>query len=164
VQGDSHVVVEQVESRHEIRRILPLGQPVPLLTGATARAMLASLPEDQVADVLARTRAAAISARLSEARDPGDGAASTAARDLGPTAADLAAIQRRGYSLSAGERLQGGTAISAPVFDREGQLVAALSVSGPRFRFTLARANRCGLPLKAAAADLSHALGHRMAS
>src|SRR5581483_2034940 len=52
IQGDSHVVVEQVESPHEIRRILPIGQPVRLLTGATARAILAFLPPSEAAAIL----------------------------------------------------------------------------------------------------------------
>ncbi|HEX6513119.1 MAG TPA: IclR family transcriptional regulator [Chloroflexota bacterium] len=138
VEGDSHVVIEQVESEHEIRRILPLGQPVPLLTGATARAILAFLPADEARAIVTRTRSAG---------------------SVGPSDAELAETRARGSSLSAGERLAGTTAMSAPVFDREGRLAAALSLSGPRFRFNLARAARCGPALLSAARRLSLALG-----
>jgi DNA-binding IclR family transcriptional regulator len=138
IQNDSHVVVEQVESEHEIRRILPIGQPVPLRTGATARAILAFLPEHEAAAILARTRR------------PGE---------PGPPAGELRRVRERGYSLSPGERIAGGTAMSAPVFDASGRLCAALSVSGPRFRFSLARAARSGPALAAAARRLSLALG-----
>src|SRR5579883_342662 len=141
VEGDSHVVVEQVESEHEIRRINPIGQPVPLAAGATARAILAFLSPEQAAASLART---------------GHGG--------GPSERELADIRERGYSLSPGERLAGGTAMSAPVFDRSGRLCAALSVSGPRFRFTTARATRCAPLLTGAARRLSMALGYRASS
>ncbi len=133
LEADSHIVIEQVESEHEIRRINPIGQPVPLVAGATARAMLAFLPPEE---------AAAIRDRLS----------------AGPSAEDLRETRERGYSLSPGERLAGGTAMSAPVFDREGRLCAALSVSGPRFRLTAARAGRFGPLLVAAAQRLTTAL------
>ncbi len=136
VEGNSHVVVEQVESEHEIRRINPIGQPVPLLTGATARAILAFLPAEQAAVILAPAR--------TEER---------------PSEDELADIRARGYSLSPGERLAGGTAMSAPIVDHDGHVCAALSVSGPRFRFTLARAARFGPALVAAAGRLSAALG-----
>lgn len=139
IEGDSHVVVEQVESEHEIRRINPIGQPVPLLTGATARCILAFLPRDRTAAIL-------------------DGAAQA------PSSAELEDIRSRGYSLSPGERLAGGTAMSAPVFDRDGQLCAALSVSGPRFRFGLPRATRCVPLLLAAARRLSNTASYRRSS
>lgn len=138
LEGDSHVVIEQVESSHEIRRILPLGQAVPLLTGATARAMLAFLPTDRMHEILTRTH--------------------TSVED-GPALEELATVRAQGYAISPGERLEGGTAMSAPVLDPSGALRAALSVSGPKFRFTLARANRCAPALVAAAARLSQALG-----
>ena len=136
VEGDSHVVVEQIESEHEIRRINPVGQPVPLLTGATARAILAFLPAAERDAILAGA-------------PPADR----------PSEVELAAIRERGWSLSAGERLAGGTAMSAPILDPAGHVCAALSISGPRFRFTLARAQRFGPALVAAAERLSKTLG-----
>jgi len=147
IQGDSHVVVEQLESEHEIRRILPVGQPVPLRTGATARAILAFLPVGESGAILARTTAA--DSNASERPVAVDG----------PSDAGLSETRARGYSLSPGERLTGGTAMSAPIFDRDGHVCAALSVSGPRFRFTVARAARFGPALVAAAGRLSGALG-----
>jgi DNA-binding IclR family transcriptional regulator len=129
--------VEQVESEHEIRRINPIGQPVPLLTGATARAILAFLAADERAAILG----------------------GSAAADR-PSGAELADVRARGFSVSPGERLVGGTAMSAPIFDGAGRVCAALSISGPRFRFTMTRAQRCGPALVTAAGRLSQALGY----
>src|SRR5215211_3450070 len=57
IEGNAHMVVEQVESPQEIRRILPIGQRTPLLRGATAKAILAFMPIERVRTILAETRA-----------------------------------------------------------------------------------------------------------
>jgi DNA-binding IclR family transcriptional regulator len=133
-----HVVVEQCESRQEIRRILPLNQPVPLLTGATAKVMLAFLAPERAEGVLGQTRTAT---------------------ESGPTAQELRGIAAKGHTFSLGERVAGGAALSAPIIDGQGQLRAALSVSGPSFRFTAAQANRSVPALLQATARVCAALG-----
>jgi DNA-binding IclR family transcriptional regulator len=139
VEGDAHVVVEQVESPQEIRRILPMGQRTPLLRGATAKAILAFMPGERVRTILAATRV-----------DDYEG----------PTDQELADIRSLGYSFSLAERIPGGSSISAPVLDRSGQVTAALSISGPSFRFTPARALRCAPGLLAVAERISASLGY----
>ena len=48
--------------------------------------------------------------------------------------ADLALVASRGYSMTWEEQEVGLTAVAAPIHTRDGQLVAAVSVSGPSFR------------------------------
>ncbi len=139
VEGTSHVVIEQCESPQEIRRILPLGQHTPLLRGATAKAILAFMAPERVEAVLHETRT--------------DDYA-------GPSEQELADIRTLGYSFSVAERIPGGSSISAPIVDRAGQVRAALSISGPSFRFTPARALRCAPALLAAAERVSTGLGN----
>lgn len=142
-EAAAHVVVAQCESRQEIRRVHPLGEPIPLVVGATARAILSRMPAEEVDDIAASARA--------------DG------RSI-PPGEELAAIGSRGYALSVGERISGGLAVSAPILDAHGIAHAALSVSGPAFRFTLARAEQCAPALVAAAHRLSTALGYKETS
>ena len=139
VDGADHVVVEQCESPQEIRRILPLNQTTPLLRGATAKAILAFLPAADSARVVGEVRGA---------------------DDAGPSEQELHDIHSLGYAFSISERLAGGSSISVPVHDRAGRVCAALSVSGPSFRFTPARAIRCAPALIRAAAEVSAALGY----
>jgi IclR family acetate operon transcriptional repressor len=47
----------------------------------------------------------------------------------------LQGIRRRGYAWAADEWVDGITAVSAPVVDRRGELVAAVSMFGPSYRF-----------------------------
>jgi DNA-binding IclR family transcriptional regulator len=53
------------------------------------------------------------------------------APDHGIAPAELAAIRRRGWAESVGEREPGVASVSAPVRDSAGRIVAAISVSGP---------------------------------
>ena len=139
IDGPAHVVVEQCESPQEVRRVHPLGQRIPLLAGATAKAILAFLPTDEAARIIAANQAAGQS---------------------GPSQEELQDIRSLGYAFSLAERVPGSSAISAPIMDRTGRVCAALSISGPLFRFTLARATRCAPALLQAAASISAALGY----
>ena len=139
VDDTNHVVIEQCESLQEIRRTLQLGQRTPLLRGATAKVILAALPPTDVARVLAEA-----------------GTADAA----GPSERELQDIRSLGYAFSISERIPGGSSISVPIHDRTGRVCAALSISGPSFRFTPARAIRCAPALIGAADAVSTALGY----
>lgn len=137
--GTTHVVVEQCESLEEIRRILPVGQPVPLLAGATAKVLLAFLPPEQAVSLAAQVRTP---------------------DQAGPSRQELRDIQTLGYAYSLSERIDGASAISAPILDGTGRVWGALSISGPSFRFTAARAARTAPALMEAASRISTALGY----
>jgi len=49
---------------------------------------------------------------------------------------ELKRILSRGYSIDNMENEFGIKCVGKPIFDREGQIVAALSISGPSLRFT----------------------------
>ena len=73
-------------------------------------------------------------------------------------ARDLAAVRRRGWAESAGEREAGVASVSAPVLDGPGVVVAAVSVSGPIDRLGLHPGRRLGAAVVTAAADMSATL------
>jgi IclR family transcriptional regulator, KDG regulon repressor len=85
---------------------------------------------------------------------------------LGPNAprttadlwARLAEARERGHALLVEESEPGLVAAAAPVRDFRGQIVAAVNVSGPRFRLG-ERLGAAGQAVEAAAAELAHALG-----
>ena len=82
--------------------------------------------------------------------------ASDAARfDVAPR--DLAAVRKRGWAESVGEREAGVASVSAPVFDGVGSVVAAVSVSGPIDRLGQHPGRRLGAAVIAAAETLSAA-------
>ena len=73
-------------------------------------------------------------------------------------ARELASVARHGYAASVAEREPGLASVSAPVRDRQGVVVAAISVSGPVERLTRNPGRRFGAAVVAAAHRLEAAL------
>ncbi len=111
------VYVEKVETTHPVRLYTKVGRRAPLYAGACARALVAFLPEDEMALAL-------------------DGI--ELVRFTGTTITERSALEKRladeraqGYTESQGEIYEGTWAIAMPVRDHSGQVVAAVSIAGP---------------------------------
>ena len=74
--------------------------------------------------------------------------------------AQVEAAARDGYAFSIEELEEGLTAVAAPVRDHTGSVIAALSVSGPVYRFTEERMRAVAPDVVAAAAAIGHRMGH----
>ncbi|WCK54045.1 IclR family transcriptional regulator [Aneurinibacillus sp. Ricciae_BoGa-3] len=116
--GNDRVRVQAVESTQTIRRVAPIGVRLPLYVGASSKVLVAYADNETVDSILS---------------DP------DWPESIERTAylQQLEEIRHKGYAISVGEREEGAAAVSVPLFNRRGQLVAALSVSGPSNRFTM---------------------------
>jgi DNA-binding IclR family transcriptional regulator len=74
-------------------------------------------------------------------------------------AIELADVRRWGWAEAAGEREPDLAALAAPVFGRDGGLVAILGLQGPAARLPAEKRAALSEPLVAAAAELGAALG-----
>ena len=63
----------------------------------------------------------------------------------------LEIIRQKGYATSIEEREQGTSAVATPIFNRQGQVLAALSVSGPTSRLTFEKMDEIAPMIKDAA-------------
>jgi DNA-binding IclR family transcriptional regulator len=70
-------------------------------------------------------------------------------------------VRRDGYAFTVEELEQGLNAVAAPVFGPDGEVIAAVSASGPSFRLTQQRIPAVADVVCAAAAEISVGLGHR---
>jgi DNA-binding IclR family transcriptional regulator len=70
-------------------------------------------------------------------------------------------VRGTGVSINLGERRDDIAAVAAPVFDARGECVAAVSISGPRTRFTDEDLPDLTRHVHKAAEELSMKLGHR---
>lgn len=77
------------------------------------------------------------------------------------SAATLSAVRKRGWAASVAEREQGVASVSAPVFDAQGHVVAAVSVSGPIERLTRTPGRLHAAAVTASAAVLTRAIAAR---
>jgi len=130
-EGTTRVCVVALEPPAGLRDTVPVGARLPMTAGSGARVLLAySDPATQ--------RAVLPSAVFTERT--------------------LADIRRRGWAQSAAEREPGVASVSAPVRDRAGDVVAAVSVSGPIDRMGRRPGARWAADLIAAADDLTQRL------
>lgn len=73
---------------------------------------------------------------------------------------DLAEARERGYAWTREELELGLHAMAAPIRDRDGVVVAAVSASGPSYRFTEERLHELAPLLVKGAAEISHRMGY----
>ena len=73
-------------------------------------------------------------------------------------AADLREVRRRGYAVDNQENEIDGRCVGAPIFGPDDCVVAAMSISGPVFRMTVAQAKSLAPALKKACATISEAI------
>ena len=77
------------------------------------------------------------------------------------TRRELEAVRRDGFATSIDELEQGLSAMAAPVRGARGEVIAALSISGPTLRMTATRIRELQPILISEARTLSRRLGHR---
>ncbi|ANY65795.1 IclR family transcriptional regulator [Paenibacillus sp. BIHB 4019] len=116
--GSERIRIQAVQSNQPVRRVAPIGARLPLYAGASSKVLIA------YADPLVREEIFGDPSWLFTI-------------DLDQYKMQLADITEQGYATSFEEREPGAAAFSAPIFGREGKLVAALSVSGPASRMTM---------------------------
>lgn len=132
-EGTTRVCVAALEPPAGLRDTVPVGARLPMTAGSAARVLLAYSDPAIVAEVLP---SAAFTERT------------------------LAEVRRRGWAQSVAEREPGVASVSAPVRDRRGTVIAAVSVSGPVDRMGRRPGSRWAADLLTAAADLTRRLTH----
>jgi len=143
--GDNAVCLDRAESSDPIRLSFDVGSTFPLHRGAGPKALLAGLPPASRAAFLDRAAAS----------DPvlRDGGRDTLLKDI-------EAVHQRGYATSIAEITPQIWAAAAPVISEDGKQVrAVLSIAGPSFRIDTEAQRRLTDATRAAAAELSIALG-----
>jgi DNA-binding IclR family transcriptional regulator len=135
VDGDERLCVDVVESERELRTIVEIGTRLPLLKGSAGKVLLAY-------------GSAELRDRLVPIADDPDGLAS-----------QLHTVRRRGWAGSVGEREAGVASVSAPVHGPSGELLAAVSVSGPAQRLGRDRVRRFATAVITASSEVEMLLG-----
>ena len=136
---------ERVECRQAIRYVIELGDTSPLHVGAAGRAVLMSLPEEDLDQYLKRA----------------DMTAFTADTVTSPESIRKMADEdrARGYTVSLGERTDGGRGIGAPLFRADGECLGALLWTCPQVRFDPDQVPEVAEAVRAASRELSRRLG-----
>ncbi|WP_069803112.1 IclR family transcriptional regulator [Thermogemmatispora onikobensis] len=149
-QHEARVVIEVVRSPHNLRPFAEIGAPLPLHRGAAGKILLAWLPDEERLAL----------AHASRERFDSERAAGERGWDVGGFVAELERVRRQGWAYSEGERVAGVAGLAAPIFDRGGQVVAALTLVAPAARLGPEQRERA-IPLVCEAARrASYDMGH----
>jgi DNA-binding IclR family transcriptional regulator len=117
--GFDRVCIDGAESPEVIRRVMLLGERVPLYRGTTSKVILAYLDATTVSQVMERAAA-----------DP------TSSTD--GMSDQIAAARRDGYLSLSDDRVHGVSSVSAPIFEG-GEVIGAFTVAGPSNRWSADR-------------------------
>ena len=139
LEGDAVVYVAQVPSVHAMRMFTEVGRRVPAHCTGVGKALLSTLPDE---DVLAIVRRAGMPARTART-----------ITDPDVLLAELAEIRDQGFAVDNGEQEIGVRCVAVPVENAPSR--AAISVSGPSGRITLGRVTEIAPVLRRVAAELA---------
>jgi DNA-binding IclR family transcriptional regulator len=120
------------------------GRATPLHCVASGKVLLSSLAEREVLRIVRRGLVSYTERTVVE---------------LEPLLEELARIRRRGYATAIGEYELGLNAVSAPVHDARGNVIAAVDIWGPAFRLTPRRIPELAAQARETAAAITVRLG-----
>ena len=130
-QGDQRVCIAAVERASGLRDSIPVGALLSMEAGSAAQILLAWEDSERLHQGLRHAKF---------------------------TAAKLAAVRKRGWAESVNEREDGVCSISAPIRNPSGQVIAAISISGPTGRMGTTPGRRYAPLVMAAGIFLTEAL------
>ncbi|MEU3839489.1 IclR family transcriptional regulator [Streptomyces sp. NPDC028635] len=123
-----------------------VGQLTPVHATSSGKILLAHLPAGRRGEVLEASGLPQLTPRTLTVR--------------GELERDLAEARERGYAVTLEELELGLHAMAAPVRAHHGEVVAALSASGPAYRFTEERMHELASLLIKGAQEISHRMGY----
>ncbi len=123
-----------------------VGRLTPLHATSSGKAMLAELPKPERARLLAAAGLQKLTPRTQTAKTKLE--------------KELGVVQERGYAVTLEEFEVGLHALAAPIHSGDGETVAAISASGPAYRFTEDRIHELAPRLMKGAEEISHRMGY----
>ncbi len=142
-EGADALYVSKEDSPQPVRTFAELGGRAPLYAVATGKAMLAHLPDADVAGVLANL----------------ERSSTNTITDPATLRAQLRRVRKMGFAVNRGEWRDGVCSIASPIFDAAGRVCAAIGVSAPTSRLTADAMTGLSPAVIQTAADISRALG-----
>ena len=116
------VYIDKVEANNTISMASRIGKRNPLYCTATGKAILAFLPEDEVLKVWNSSKIVKLTKNTNI--------------DFILFKKELQEVKKNGYAIDDEENEIGVKCVGAPIFDMNGDVVAAISVTGPVTRIT----------------------------
>ena len=143
------VCLDRVDSAHSIITVrTPIGARFPPHCTAAAKATLAYLPDEEVEAILSIMGLTAYTPHTMTT--------------LAEVKKNLREVAERGYALDRQETERGLSGVAAPIWSRDGRVIAAVGVAGPTGRFKGKELARKIALTKETTAKISASLGHQL--
>ncbi|MBC9731578.1 IclR family transcriptional regulator, partial [Streptomyces sp. TRM68367] len=123
-----------------------VGQLTPLHATSSGKILLAYLPAEERAALIAEVGLKKVTPHTITAKTKLE--------------KNLAAVREAGYAWAREELELGLHAMAAPIHNRDGNVTAALSASGPSYRLTEERLHELAPRLLKGAEEIGHRMGH----
>jgi len=146
--GASRVYVDQVTPDREVLMSVQIGVPYPLHAGASSKAFLAFLPDEEIDHYLEEPLRKVTPATVTDRRK---------------LRRELEQIVECGWAHSFGERQVGASSVAAPILDYRDYPIAVVSVCGPSDRME-SEIDVCAEHLVAAVNRMSLQMGYTLGS
>jgi len=140
------IYIEKLEGTETLRMHSKVGKRAPMHCTAVGKAILAYLPLPVVLDILDRKG-------MPQHTDQ-------TITDKEVFLNELAAVRQTGYALDLEENEYGIRCIAVPIFDHSGNVIAAVSVSGPTIRMTDERLEQLQAHMRHIGQQISARLGY----
>jgi DNA-binding IclR family transcriptional regulator len=131
------VILDQLASVHPFKYIVDLGSDAPTHACAPGKVMLAFLPDDELDSALGHLRFEKYTDHTITSR-----------REL---MVELERIRAQRFGVDRGEHFDGIHCVAAPLLDRHGHSIAAITIAGPKERIPVGRFSEFGRLIHAAA-------------
>lgn len=145
LEGSDRICIERLESPQSVRIVTRVGRRLPLYAGSAGKVMLAFLPAERQESI--------ISSAVLKPLTP------KTITDPDALRCELQKVREHGCAVSYGEWVEDAAGVAAPIFDQNGDVVAAVSISGPIQRFTEENVPKYCEEVKSVAAHISENMG-----
>lgn len=140
------VYVDKVEPARSVRLASTVGRRHPAFCTAVGKAMMALMPEEKVETAVQKHGLHPLTPKTIDS--------------LGELKTELARVRKLGYAIDDEENEEGVSCVGAAVRGPSGEVVAAISVSGPSFRLPATKIPVVAKSVMGAANRLSEELGY----
>ena len=132
VKHNERVCIARVESDYSLRRVVNVGDSMPLTRSAAGNVLMAYLPEKDQRHLLSLEPLLSME--------------------------DLANIKQSGYAISDSSREIGIAGIAAPIFDASDHVAASLAITGPNTRLIFPHNDKIVTSIKETAHEITKAI------
>lgn len=140
------VYLDKVEGSSSTRTTSVLGSSNPMYCTGLGKALLAAYPEDRIREITGGGKLLPVTEHTIKCYE-----------DL---MADLESVRKRGYSIDDRENEEDVFCVAAPIYDRSGKPIAAISIASLASKINSSRLELFGSLVKTTALEISRRLGY----